>query len=362
MDLSVFYLPTWREGYGLSLGQYYEELTESAKLADRLGYRRVMTTEHHFHYYGGAVPNPAVLLSAWARETSQVRLCASVSLMQLRHPLQVAEDYALVDQLSGGRFDMGVARGFVPHEFAAFGIPQAEAAERIAEGLSICRQFWAGQPFAHHGKHFSFDMVQPWPPAVAAKVPIWNAASNTRESFVNAAERGYHLMMNQYPMSFEALAEKFGWYCSAWEAAGHARARRQAMVALMTHLGDTEEQAIAEAKRPLQEHVNAFTNVMRARQWDTDYEGDERVFDSVSDNADWRDVIRQRTLIGTPQQAAERIRRYRQLGFSEISLIARFAGISHAQSMRTIRRMHDEVMPLLGARVVDPHTEPERRP
>ncbi|CAN0446165.1 unnamed protein product, partial [Discosporangium mesarthrocarpum] len=165
MDLSLFYLPTWREGYGMSLTRYYEELAESVKLADSLGWTRAMTTEHHFHYYGGAVPNPAIILAAWARETKNIRLAPAVSLMQLRDPLKVAEDYALVDHLSGGRADMGVAKGFVPHEFDAFHIDQSEVPDRISEGLEICRKFWAGEPFAHQGTFFNFEKLEPWPAA-----------------------------------------------------------------------------------------------------------------------------------------------------------------------------------------------------
>ena len=84
MDFSLFYLPTYRAGFAPSLNAFYGELTQSVKLADRLGWARVLTTEHHFHYYGGAVPNPAVILAAWARETKRIRLSAGVSLVPLR--------------------------------------------------------------------------------------------------------------------------------------------------------------------------------------------------------------------------------------------------------------------------------------
>ena len=348
MDLSLFYLPTWREGYGQTLTRYYEEIAESIRLADDLGWTRALTTEHHFHYYGGAVPNPAIILAAWARETKNIRLAPAVSLMQLRDPLKVAEDYALVDHLSGGRCDMGVAKGFVPHEFDAFHIDQAEVPERIAEGLEICRKFWAGEPFEHSGKHFSFERLQPWPPAVNGSLPIWNAASNSKDSFVNAAERGYHLMMNHYPMSAESAAEKFGWYCETWEKAGRKTSDRKTMMAFMTHIADTEEQAIDEARAALQEHAGAFGKVMRGEQWDTDWAGDVSVLLHMCENDDWRDVFCRRTLICTPEQAAERIQRYLDLGFSEISFIARYAGLTHDQTMTTIRRISEEVLPMLG--------------
>ena len=193
---NIFYGPVtflsanWRVGYGQTLTRYYDEMTESVSLADELGWTRALTTEHHFHYYGGAVPNPAIILAAWAREAQNIRLAPAVSLMQLRDPLKVAEDYALVDHLSGGRCDMGVAKGFVPHEFDAFDIDQSEVPDRIAEGLEICQKFWAGEPFEHSGKHFSFEKLEPWPPAVNGSLPIWNAASNSMKAsstLLNAA-------------------------------------------------------------------------------------------------------------------------------------------------------------------------------
>lgn len=348
MDLSLFYLPTWREGFGTSLPQYYEDMTETVKLADRLGWARVLTTEHHFHYYGGAVPNPAVILAAWARETQQIRLAPGVSLMQLRDPLKVAEDYAMVDHLSGGRCDMGIAKGFVPHEFAAFHIDQSEVPARIAEGLDVCVKFWRGEPFEHKGEFFQFDKLQPWPAAVNGALPIWNAASNSPESFVNAAERGYHLMMNQYPMSFDSLVEKFGLYTEAWEKSGRQTAERKAMVAFMVHIADTEEQAIDEAKIALQEHAGAFGKVLHGKQWDEDYESDVSTLLMMCEGDDYRDVFRRRTLICTPEQAAERLQRYLELGFTEVSIVPRYGNLTHEQASTSMQRINDEVLPMLG--------------
>lgn len=347
MDLSIFYLPTWRAGYGMSLNDYFEEMTESIRLADDLGWARAMTTEHHFHYYGGAVPNPAVILAAWARETKRIRLAPAVSLMQLRDPLKVAEDYALVDQLSGGRCDMGIAKGFVPHEFEAFHIDQSEVPDRIAEGIEICQKFWAREPFNHKGKFFEFAKLKPWPDTVNGSLPIWNAASNSKESFINAADRGFHLMMNQYPMSFESLREKFGYYCEAWEAAGRKTSERKAMVNFVIHLEDTEEEALAVGKVALQEHAGAFHKCLKGDQWNTDYEGDISSLMVMCEGDDWRDVFRKRTLICTPEQAAERMQKYVDLGFTEISVTPRITTQTHEQTLTNVRRMTEEVLPML---------------
>ena len=348
MDLSLMYLPTWRAGYGYSLNRYFEDMTATVKLADEMGWSRALTTEHHFHYYGGPVPNPAVILAAWARETQRIRVAPAVSLMQLRDPLKVAEDYAMVDQLSGGRCDMGVAKGFVPHEFAAFKIDQSEVPERIAEGLEICKKFWANEPFEHHGRFFQFDRLQPFPDTVNGFLPIWNAASNSPESFVNAAEQGYYLMMNQYPMSYDSLVEKYGLYAETWEKQGRKTGDRKSMVVFMTHLADTEEQAIDEAKAALQEHAAAFGKVLHGNQWDTDYEGDLSTLLMMCEGDDWRDVFRRRTLICTSEQAAERIQKYLDLGFTEIGVAVRYAGLTQDQALNSMGKLNDDVLPMLG--------------
>ena len=116
----------------------------------------------------------------------------------------------------------------------------------------------------------------------------------------------------------------------------------------MTHIADTEEQAIDEAKAALQEHAGAFGKVMRGEQWDTNWAGDVSVLLHMCENDDWRDVFRRRTLICTPEQAAERIQRYLDLGFTEISFIARYAGLTHDQTMTTVRRISEDVLPMLG--------------
>ena len=348
MDFSLFYLPTYRAGFSPSLNAFYGELTESVKLADRLGWARVLTTEHHFHYYGGAVPNPAVILAAWARETRRIRLSAGVSLVPLRHPLQVAEDYALVDHLSDGRFEMGVSRGFVAHEFAAFGVSQAETAERVMEALDIIQKFWAGEPFAYDGKFTKFARIDPWPRTFQKKIPIWVAASNDLASFARAGAGGFHLMMNQYPMSFASLVEKHTTYTEAYAKAGHDPTKRKSAIAFLVHLADTEERAIAEAKGWVQEHAAAFKKVLTHNEWDRDYAGDVSTLLAMCEGGDVNDVFKKRTLVCTPAQAAERLAKYAELGFTEAIFVTRFAGLPAAQERETIERLTREVRPMLG--------------
>lgn len=346
MDFSLFHLPTYRAGFSTSLNAFFEEMSASVRLADELGWARAMTSEHHFHYYGGAVPNPAVVLAAWARETKRIRLAASVSLVPLRHPLQVAEDYAMVDQLSGGRFDMGLSRGFVPHEFEAFGVSLDETAERVTEAIEILRKFWRGEPFAYQGKFHSFPRIEPWPVPLQKDIPIWIAASNNRPSFERAGAGGHPLFMNQYPMSVASLIEKHGWYKAAWAAAGHDVKKRKSAIALFAYLADTEEAAIEGGRIAMQEHAGALKNLLARQQWNTDYEGDESILLAMCEGSDVRDVFRKRTLICTPEQAAERLAMYAAEGFTEVIFVCRFGKLSGTQCLETMERLTKEVRPM----------------
>ena len=362
LDFCLFHLPTWRSAYPVSLNRFYEELIASVKLADDLGWRCYRTTEHHFHYYGGAVPNPALYLTALARETRQIRLGTAVSLLPLRHPLQVAEDLASLDQFSGGRAEIGISRGFVPHEFAAFGVTREDSAERMYEGLEVIEKFWAGAPFAHSGRFWSFDRVEPWPAPVQPHPSVWVAASNDRNSFEAAGRRGYNLMMNQYPMSLESLARKMAWYRDALTGAGHpdVGARnggigfsggpggRKAMVALLTVIADTEEEAVAIGRPAVQEHVAAFGKVLAGDTWNRDFAASEAALTGSTGIDDLTTLFRERCLMTTADRAAEKIAAYRDLGFTEIGFIARFTSIGAERERETVERLTRDVLPLLG--------------
>ena len=119
------------------------------------------------------------MLGALAMRTSRVRLGTAVLLAPLHHPLRLAEDLAVVDQLSGGRLDVGIAPGYKPDEFAVLGVPKAERGARTDETIEILKLAWSGERFSYGGKHFTFDDVIVAPPPVQpAGPPIWIGGSS----------------------------------------------------------------------------------------------------------------------------------------------------------------------------------------
>ena len=158
--------------------QLYRETLDQAAYAEELGFDSIWLSEHHFSDEG-YLPSLTAMLGALAMRTSRVRLGTAVLLAPLHHPLRLAEDLAVVDQLSGGRLDVGLAPGYKPDEFGVLGVPKAERGARTDETIEILRLAWRGERFSFAGKHFTFDDVIVAPPPVQpAGPPSWGGGSS----------------------------------------------------------------------------------------------------------------------------------------------------------------------------------------
>jgi alkanesulfonate monooxygenase SsuD/methylene tetrahydromethanopterin reductase-like flavin-dependent oxidoreductase (luciferase family) len=133
-----------------TIAAFYDELIAEIVLAEELGFDTYVLAEHHFHEYG-IVPNPTVLLAATSQKTSRIGLGVAVSLLVFHNPLVTAEEYAMIDQLSGGRLRLGMGSGCLAHEFDEMRIGPWEKRARFDEATEILRRAWPGEPFSYHG-------------------------------------------------------------------------------------------------------------------------------------------------------------------------------------------------------------------
>ena len=115
----------------------YDHWLEQIDAAESLGFDSLWVTEHHFRYFGGMMPSPSILLAAAAQRTKKMRLGAAVSILPMHNPLRIAEEFAMVDQLSGGRVLFGAGRGMHPTEYAVFGADWNNAQQRLPEALDV---------------------------------------------------------------------------------------------------------------------------------------------------------------------------------------------------------------------------------
>jgi alkanesulfonate monooxygenase SsuD/methylene tetrahydromethanopterin reductase-like flavin-dependent oxidoreductase (luciferase family) len=161
---------------GMDMPSLYAAIIDQVAMLDGLGLDLVWFTEHHF-LDDGYLPSWTPVAGAIASRTKHVRLSCDVCLLPFNHPIRLAEDLAVLDNISNGRMELGVGMGYAPHEFAGFGLPVSRRVSLTDEGIEVLRRCFSGERFSFHGKRYDFSdvvirpgYVQPGGP------PLWIAA------------------------------------------------------------------------------------------------------------------------------------------------------------------------------------------
>jgi alkanesulfonate monooxygenase SsuD/methylene tetrahydromethanopterin reductase-like flavin-dependent oxidoreductase (luciferase family) len=170
---------------------YYRDTLELMILAEQLGFDSVWAGEEHFYSFG-LCPSPQIFLTALARETTRLRLGTAISLLPFENPLRKAEDFAMLDILSGGRLNFGVGRGIIPKHFEGFRVNPHESRARYEESLAIIRQAWTQETFSYDGKFWQVPTLSVSPKPVQKPHPPIYRGTLSLESFEGAAVAGDH--------------------------------------------------------------------------------------------------------------------------------------------------------------------------
>jgi probable F420-dependent oxidoreductase len=170
LGLFTSQIPAWSDR---TFAQEYHDIVELTRLAETLGFDSVWVSEHHGSS-DGYLPSCLPLLATLAEASDRLLLGTGVILAPFHHPLRLAEDAAVVDQISEGRLILGLGLGWREEEFRMWGIPISERVRRTTETVDILRKAWTGKRFSHEGKIFRFDDVLITPsPYHEGGVPIF---------------------------------------------------------------------------------------------------------------------------------------------------------------------------------------------
>ena len=198
MKFGLFFFAENPEEFRTPDTENYQQALELTELAEDLGFDQVWTAEHHFD--SQYPPNPFILCAAMAARTKRIRIGTNICILPLHHPLVVAENAAMVDVLSNGRFDLGLGVGYEKTEFDTLDVPRKERGRRMEEGLRSIIGLMTEEKFTFRGRHFHFDGVTMLPrPVQKPHPPIWVAAEKrpTGDEIPPAIERaakyGCHL-------------------------------------------------------------------------------------------------------------------------------------------------------------------------
>ena len=186
---------------GVSHRTLYAEVMEQVQWLDRLGADLVWFTEHHF-VEDGYLPSWIPVAGAMAAVTSRVRFGTDICLAPFNHPIRLAEDLAVLDNLSGGRVEVGLGMGYAPHEFRGFGFPVSRRVSLTNECIEVLQRCFTGERFSYSGKRYRFEDVVITPGYVQeGGPPLWVAAMSEA-----GALRAAHYGTNFLPQGPRARA------------------------------------------------------------------------------------------------------------------------------------------------------------
>jgi probable F420-dependent oxidoreductase len=320
--------------------QICDDVIEQVVLAEELGFEAVLISEHHL-VDNGYFPSVITFCAALATRTSRIKLGTGIVLLPLHHPLKVAEEAAVVDNISKGRFILGLGVGYRQEEFDAFGVPLKERGARFTEGTPLVRRLLSEENVTHEGRFWQMKDVTMTPrPVQKPCPPIWIAAKT--EAAVRRAAREAEEWFSDPVTPLSVLKDRVADYRDELGKVGKRFEDVECPLMREAFVGDTTEQAWEDARD------GVLHNYKEYLQWGhlQDEEGREvREFNQALD------TLRKRFIIGSPEDVIRESEHYaKELGTSHLVFRMQFPGTPHDKVMKAIRLLGEEVIPHFAAK------------
>ncbi len=318
---------------------------ESVKVADQMGFNAIWTPERHFTEVGAAFPNPSVLSAAAAMVTKTLQLRSGSVVLPLHDPLRVAEEWAVVDRLSGGRVALSFASGWVPNDFVLAPDNFQQRHQAMLEGIEHVRTLWRGGTITRKNGVGDVVEIGTQPRPVQAELAVWITAAGAPQTFADAGRVGANVLTHVLNTTVAGLADKIAAYREARQQAGHDPSTGRVAVMLHTYMDEDAAAAIAEARPHLQ---NYFRSQLKLRKdvgaaLGLDVQTDHELSDEVISLAVDR-FLASKALIGSPQSCQETVRGLLDAGVDEFACLVDFglpaervlASLPHLNRLRLV--------------------------
>jgi alkanesulfonate monooxygenase SsuD/methylene tetrahydromethanopterin reductase-like flavin-dependent oxidoreductase (luciferase family) len=335
----------------------YNRYLDELEYADQLGFDGICVNEHHQNAYG-LMPIPAVMAGALARRTKQAKIAVlGRALPLLNNPLTVAEEFSMLDNLTGGRFVAGFVRG-IGAEYHSSGANPAESHDRFHEAHDLIVRAWTEiGPFAFEGKYYRFNYVNTWPrPFQQPHPPIWIPSQGSRETIEWASHpsRKYTYLQTFSPAT--ALAKYVEIYKQEAEKQGYTASASQFGWAVPLYVGESDEQAYREAKPHIENLFNKFLRMPPEMLLPPGYlslqsmKGVLSAKGSITGAAQTIDDLMKKGmfLCGSAVTIRQQIEEYqKQIGFGYLLPAMQFATLPHDLTKRNLEIFAQKVIPPL---------------
>lgn len=345
MRFSLFvHMERWDDS--VSHQQLFEELVELTQLAEDAGFSTVWIGEHHSMEYTIS-PSPMPQLAYLAAVTKRIRLGAGTIIAPFWNPLRVAGETALLDVISGGRAEVGIARGAYQFEFdrLAGGMPGPEGGKHLREMVPAVRKLWQGD-YAHDGDVWQFPVSTSVPkPVQQPTPPMWIAARDP-DTHDFAVANGCNVMVTPLMKGDEEVAALVGKFETA--IANHPEVERRPEIMVLRHTF-VHEESEPEGWRAAAEGINKFYRTFDA--WFGNKTDPINGFLEPSPEQKFAErpefspeALHETAMIGTPDEVITRLREYEKLGVDEFSFWSDNS-LSHEEKMRSLQLFIEKVVP-----------------
>lgn len=317
----------------------YRLLMESAKFADQNGFAAIWTPERHFHAFGGLYPNPSVLGAALAAITQKIQIRAGSVVLPLQNPLRIAEEWSVVDNLSGGRVAIACASGWHANDFVFAPQDYPDRRGVMMEKLEILKKLWDGQTIKlSNGAGKEID-VRIYPKPLQKILPIW-LTSHSDQTFIKAGEKGFNVLTALWSTTEEEIARQILLYREARTRNGHDPEKGIVTLMLHTFVGETMSSVLDIAKSAYGEYlfVNLGLQKDQVEGQNLEFNLTEEDRHLIVSNATER-LFKTRGLIGTPATSLDKLNALRSIGVNEIACLIDF-GIDFDSVMMSLYHLN----------------------
>lgn len=340
IDFSLFF---FAGDEGVHPEDRYKLVMDGARFADDNDFDAIWLPERHFNKFGGLYPNPSVLGAALAVTTKQIHIRGGSVVAPLHHPVRIAEEWSVLDNLSNGRIGISFGSGFHPKDFLL--APQAfsNRKEVMFDSINIIQHLWQGGRYKAEAGGGEEQSIELFPTPYSKELPMWLSTTRSPDTFAEAGALGGNVLTALLRLSVEELSERIGVYRKAREDAGHDPGTGIVTVMLHTFVGSDMDYVRSNVEAPMKEYLRSHMEHTQAVS--TEKAAGETIELSTEEEEELLDHAFKRyfetsSLMGTEAICLETIEKLKSIGVNEVACLIDF-GVEYKALMNSLKHLNN---------------------